>query len=39
MYKYEPAEVDKVFRAIRKALKETEQLFKDKESKKFKLSK
>jgi hypothetical protein len=38
MYEYELAEVEKVFRAIRKALKETEQMFKDKESKKFKLS-
>jgi hypothetical protein len=38
MYDYEPDDVEKVFRAIRKDLRETELMFKDKESKKFKLN-
>jgi hypothetical protein len=37
MYEYEDPDVDKIFRAIRQALKETEMQFKQKSNRKFRL--
>ncbi|MHA1138122.1 MAG: hypothetical protein ACTSSE_16715 [Candidatus Thorarchaeota archaeon] len=37
MYEYDDPDVDKIFRAIKKALKETELQFKQKSSKQFRL--
>lgn len=37
MYEYEDPDVDKIFRAIRHALKETEMQFKQKSNRKFRL--
>ena len=39
MYEYEQIEVDKIFKAIRRALKDVESLFEQKSSKRFTLDK
>ena len=39
MYEYEQTEVDKIFKAIRRALKDVESLFEQKSSKRFTLDK
>ena len=39
MYEYEQTEVDKIFKAVRRALKDVESLFEQKSSKRFRLDK